>query len=249
MNPSEPIPKVTYPQDYFIRVGLVGASIAHSKSPHLHQEWFKESGIPGSYELWETQAFDSKFIEKLILQGVKGVNVTAPFKEQAAALGNEKDLAVKATGVANTLKFINGQILAFNTDAEALEKVLAGKNIRRVFVWGDGATAKTSVYVLEKMGIREIILVSRKGRIKNFPNLNFENFKKEVLKEKDAIINATPISNVKFPKIVNGRGIYVEWPYKETCAQIPPGWEVIKGEELLKIQGRKSFDIWTSKDE
>jgi shikimate 5-dehydrogenase len=73
MHFSEPPLKVTYPQDDFIRVGLVGASIAHSKSPHLHQEWFKESGILGGYELWETQAFDGNFVENLILQGVKGV--------------------------------------------------------------------------------------------------------------------------------------------------------------------------------
>ena len=63
-----------------MKYGLIGAPIAHSKSPALFQAAYHgRSDL--SYDLIETDDFEQAYAR--FLAGYEAVNVTAPFKDKA----------------------------------------------------------------------------------------------------------------------------------------------------------------------
>ena len=102
--------------------GVVGDPVRHSLSPTLHNAWLEAAGIDGVYVAFP--AATSTFVDFVRgLRGgvVRGLNITAPFKEEALALADHAfDTATRA-GAANLLIFEdNGRIIADNTDGEGL---------------------------------------------------------------------------------------------------------------------------------
>lgn len=65
-----------------------------------------------------------------------GLNVTAPFKEQAFALADQATAAARLTSSANILQFENGRVLADSSDGIGLMSGL--KNKRRTWTWPGG---------------------------------------------------------------------------------------------------------------
>ena len=62
------------------KYGLVGKKLGHSLSPIIHNYVFKSLKIDGEYLLYEIE--DSKNILEIMLkEGIKGFNVTIPYKE------------------------------------------------------------------------------------------------------------------------------------------------------------------------
>jgi len=101
---------------------VIGNPIAHSKSPFIHQQFAKQTGIPHHYGslLVELGAFE-KSVKQFFEQGGKGANVTLPFKQEAFTLANQLTERAQCAGAVNTLKLLkNGEILGDNTDGIGL---------------------------------------------------------------------------------------------------------------------------------
>ena len=103
--------------DAYIKVGLIGHPVAHSKSPLIHNYWIKKYGLQGDYTALDIRPehFQST-LRQLAKDGFKGLNVTLPFKEQALTLCDVLDNAARQAGAVNTLVFDHGKIHGFNTD-------------------------------------------------------------------------------------------------------------------------------------
>lgn len=241
----------TYPQDPQrpMRLGLVGHTISHSFSPSLHNGWLKEKGIEGEYTLIDVPAFTPAILEQLIHGGYRGVNVTAPYKRLAAQYATHPDAIVRATGVANTLKFIGSQVHARNTDAEALLNLLRPHELNRAVVLGGGATAQTSVWVLRQLGCQHLTLLSRGGEA------NIEGVEVfaltdpqacEAISQAHVVINTLPPSaaiDFDFQTRLS-EGLYVQWDYTQPPPPLSSNILIIKGMELLRAQGKLSFTFW-----
>ena len=126
---------------------VIGNPVAHSKSPDIHARFAALTGQTLRYErlLVEPEQFASR-IQELIASGVKGCNVTVPFKLQAAALADPCSDRVKLAGAANTLSFRQGLIHADNTDGIGLVRdieVNQGQLLQgqRVLLLGAGGAA------------------------------------------------------------------------------------------------------------
>ena len=153
--------------------GLIGDPVAHSFSPLLHNQLFRQKHINAVYlpfrvprgELETTIAgFDSV--------PVQGYSVTIPHKEGAAALASESDQRVKESGAANTLVRRVGGFSAANTDYDAALESLQGyqpvgeDNVPKPFthatalVLGAGGAARAIVRALHQLGTA-IVLSSR----------------------------------------------------------------------------------------
>jgi shikimate dehydrogenase len=94
-----------------------------------------------------------------------GGNVTIPFKEEAAALADERSEAVEACGAANVMIARRGRLVADNTDGQgfldALQAAGWGKRFRRVVILGAGGSARGIVYHLCRNGAREVAILNR----------------------------------------------------------------------------------------
>jgi len=99
------------------RYAVVGNPISHSRSPEIHRMFARSTGQGVSYEKLEAplDGFD-EFALALRDSGYRGLNVTIPFKIDAAKLADDLSPRARLAGAVNTLKFDGDDILGDNTD-------------------------------------------------------------------------------------------------------------------------------------
>ncbi|QSF54588.1 shikimate dehydrogenase family protein [Brevundimonas fontaquae] len=148
--------------------GIAGNPVAHSLSPVIHNAWLAAGGIDGAYVPFAPA--DAAGFEALVAAGraglIMGLNVTAPFKEQAFALADQATAAARLTSSANILQFENGRVLADSSDGIGLMRGLreqapdldvAG---RPVVMLGAGGAARAGSGALVEAGA-EVRIVNR----------------------------------------------------------------------------------------
>ena len=92
---------MTAPDKY----GVVGNPIAHSRSPEIHQRFARQTRERISYERIEVplDAFEERALA-LRDAGFRGLNVTVPFKIDAAKLADDLMPRARLAGAVNTLR-------------------------------------------------------------------------------------------------------------------------------------------------
>jgi shikimate dehydrogenase len=99
---------------------VVGAPVAHSLSPLIHNAWIASAGLDAVYVALEPRAL-ADLVAGLRGGVVRGLNVTAPFKAEALALADTASTRARAAGAANLLVFEeDGRVTADNTDGAGL---------------------------------------------------------------------------------------------------------------------------------
>ena len=141
------------------RAAVLGHPIAHSLSPVLHRTAWIALGLP-----WEYSAVDctsdrlAAYVGSLDASWV-GLSLTMPLKQAVLPLLTESDPLVDATGAANTLLLDGGARRGANTDVEGIERALleagAGPAAEAAVV-GGGATARSAVAALARLGARSV---------------------------------------------------------------------------------------------
>ncbi|MEJ8406190.1 shikimate dehydrogenase [Brevundimonas vesicularis] len=148
--------------------GIAGNPVAHSLSPVIHNAWLAAGGIDGAYVPFAPA--DAAGFEALVAAGraglIMGLNVTAPFKEQAFAMADQATAAARLTSSANILQFENGRVLADSSDGIGLMRGLkeqapdldvAG---RPMVMLGAGGAARAGSGALVEAGA-EVRIVNR----------------------------------------------------------------------------------------
>jgi shikimate dehydrogenase len=99
------------------KYAVVGNPIAHSKSPEIHRMFAQQTRQPITYEKLEAplDGFE-EFALGLREAGYRGLNVTIPFKLDAAKLADRLTPRARLAGAVNTLKFERDAITGDNTD-------------------------------------------------------------------------------------------------------------------------------------
>jgi len=138
--------------------GLVGRPVAHSLSPELHGEWLTRAGIDATYLAFECQEADlSRFVDAARVLGMRGFNVTMPYKEKII------DYLDAITPIAAQISSVNcvlnrdGELLGDTTDGGGFIqglRVFADLDLcdLRVMVLGTGGAARAVVDSI--LGIR-----------------------------------------------------------------------------------------------
>ena len=174
------------------RFGLLGRTLGHSWSPRIHT-------VLGSapYGLFEREPHE---VQDFILNGDwKGINVTIPYKRDAALLANKRSPRVERLGVANTLiRQPDGTIFAENTDVlgfcwmlERFARHTFGGTANRIFggskalVLGSGGASQAIQAALNDVGTHTVV-ISRTGS---------ETYKTLCERHADAslVVNTTPV--------------------------------------------------------
>ena len=146
--------------------GVVGDPVRHSLSPVIHNAWIQAAGIDAVYLAFPAAADSFAGLVKGLAAGAAvGLNVTIPFKEQAAALADVRSVAAGRAGAANLLVLGDGQVRADNTDGVGLLAALGEAGCRLhagpVAVLGAGGAARGAVAALLDAGVTGVRLVNR----------------------------------------------------------------------------------------
>lgn len=103
------------------RCAVLGNPIAHSKSPGIHARLAARYGLDLQYDKILVPDGDfASIVQTFFASGGRGLNVTVPCKQLAAALAEVKTPYVQCAGAANTLWMENAQLHADNTDGRGL---------------------------------------------------------------------------------------------------------------------------------
>lgn len=149
--------------------GVIGAPIAHSKSPQLHRHWLIKHGVRGYYIPMDVQARDLRdVLITLPKAGFVGVNITIPHKEAVLEIADLITDRATLIGAANTLIFRkDGKIHADNTDGYGfIENLKAGAPMWQpgqgpAALLGAGGAARAVIASLLEAGVPEILLANR----------------------------------------------------------------------------------------
>jgi len=236
------------------RFAVIGDPIAHSLSPNLHQEVYRQLELDVSFEqIHVTPNSLDSFINSNKLDGF---NVTIPHKLSIIPFLKGLDEAAKTIGAVNCVH--NGK--GYNTDwigflkAMKLNGVdLNGKNCT---ILGAGGAARAIAYGLVQADVNSILISNRTqakaDQLLDWINSIFPtNFQS---KNSDIIINCTPLGmwpdteSMPEVEIQNGQ-ILADTIYNplETAwlkAGKTKGAKTIGGLDMFIAQGLASADIW-----
>jgi len=234
---------------------VMGQPIAHSLSPVMHNQAFRQRDWPAFY--FPVEAGPDQLPQKLAafqsLGGV-GANLTRPLKEVVVPLLREASPWVRRTGACNTILWRDGGWVGDNTDVQALLEALPpARPGDRALVLGAGGAAQASGVALAERGYH-VTAAMRHPR--SLPWATSIIDWDERLKDAEwaVVINATPLGQAgeealgHWPRPIPG-GIGVDWvyrprwtPFLESVRQ--SGGRPIDGLTLLVEQARLAWRLW-----
>jgi shikimate dehydrogenase len=142
----------------------MGAPIAHSMSPQIHAAFAAQLGIELVYERLLVESELEVHIARFFHSGGRGLNITLPHKQHAAALAQSPSLRVRAAQAANTLWMHDGKLHADNTDGLGLVadlNRLCGISGKRILMLGAGGAAAGVMLPLLDAGAAELVIANR----------------------------------------------------------------------------------------
>jgi len=240
-----------------VNFGLLGRNISYSFSRGYFAEKFKILGLKDhvyrNYDIQDIAKIDS-IINKTA--GLKGLNVTIPYKEVVIPYLDKLSPSAAKIGAVNTIKVTPAGLIGYNTDAygfqRSIEHALTSKH-KFALILGTGGASKAVAYVLESLGIA-IKFVSR---TKNEHCFTYADLNKHIIEKYTIIINCSPVGT--FPKILDKPAI----PYAhitnshvlfdliynpEKTAFLAEGANrgatVLNGAKMLELQAEKAWEIW-----
>lgn len=269
MSPAARLPA---PADRRFLTGLIGAPIANSASPAMHEQAAEALGAHCHYQLIEVAGAGRDELH-LLLDGVRrlgfaGVNVTFPYKEAVVSLLDELSPGARAIGAVNTVVVRDGRLIGHNTDttgfARAIGELVRDPAQNRVAVIGAGGVGKAIGFALAATGVREIRIfdMDRAKADQLAAQLASQGEAKAVDCVEDAVRGATGVVNGSPVGMLPNRGMPVSEAllHKDlwvTDAVYTPLWtpllnaakargaEVMTGRELAIYQAADAFELFT----
>jgi len=191
--------------------GLIGYPLGHSFSAKYFTEKFAKENIDDTYCLFPLT--DICQIEEIVLStnGLRGLNVTIPYKQDVIQYLNYISDDAAAIGAVNVIKILNGEndtkpvLEGYNTDWQGFYLSLLPllkEDVHSALVLGTGGASKAVCFALEKLGITSVKVSRRAGN----DLLTYGQIDKATMKENLLIVNTTPV------------GMY---PETDCCPEIP----------------------------
>ena len=150
------------------RAAVLGSPIAHSLSPALHRAAYRKLGLDWTYDAIDVpkDQFTRVLAELLTDPSLVGLSVTMPLKELALAAAQEATVIARQTQAANTLIVGANSLSADNTDPDgiiwALTRAGLAGRVSHAGIIGAGATARSAVAALTKLGAHTLYVVARR---------------------------------------------------------------------------------------
>jgi shikimate dehydrogenase len=155
--------------DRFLLAGVMGWPVMHSRSPALHNHWFAQYGLAGTYVPLAIRPDDlAAALRALAPLGFAGCNLTIPHKERALAIIDAVDPVARRIGAISCVVVQpNGSLAGTNNDSygfvhNILQQVPEWRAaVEPIAVIGAGGGARAVAYSLADRGAREIRVMNR----------------------------------------------------------------------------------------
>lgn len=147
---------------------VIGNPVEHSRSPEIHAAFAARTGEAVTYHRLpaELDAF-ADTVHGFLERGGKGLNVTLPFKQQAADYADQISERARAAGAVNTLsRQPDGTISGDNTDGAGLVRDLLdnfGLTLanKRVLILGAGGAVRGVTAPLLELNPAALVIANR----------------------------------------------------------------------------------------
>ena len=241
------------------KFGLIGKNIDYSFSKKFFSEKFENENLPHSYQNFDIPSIDlfKEIISETI--GLKGLNVTIPYKEAVISYLDFLDETAEKIGAVNTIKISEDKkLIGYNTDYFGFQKSLEQfipLQQKTALILGTGGASKGIAYALEKLGF-EFKFVSR---TENLNTISYISLNKSILENHLLIVNCTPLGTFpnihEYPAIpyefVSENHLLFDLIYNPTETEFLKqgkirGAKTSNGLRMLELQAEKAWEIWNS---
>jgi shikimate dehydrogenase len=155
--------------DRFLLAAVMGWPISQSRSPMLHNFWFAQHGLAGSYVPLTIPPHQlEKALRALPALNFAGCNLTIPLKQDAMRIVDEVDITAKKIGAMSCVVVRkDGSLAGSNNDWYGFTHNILDfvpdwrADTGPVAVMGSGGGARAVVYGLLERGAKEIRLCNR----------------------------------------------------------------------------------------
>jgi len=252
--------------------GLIGAPIAHSASPALHQQAADALGVRCHYQLIEVAGANREELRAL-LDGVRrlgfaGVNVTFPYKEAVVELVDELSPGAAMIGAVNTVVVRDGRLIGHNTDttgfARAVAPLITASSHGAVAVIGAGGVGKAIAFALAGLGVTELRIFDHEhakathlaAQLEGRARTTAVHSVEDALRGVAGVVNGSPVGmlpslGTPVPDSLLHTGMWVAdavyfplWTPLLTAARAK-GATVMTGRELAIYQAADAFELFT----
>ncbi len=147
---------------------LLGSPVAHSISPQMHNEAFRQLGLDYVYLAFDVKPEDLKTtVEGLNAAGICGFNLTMPLKVHILPLLDELTPAARLAGAVNTVIVKNHRLTGHTTDGAGYMRSISdeGHNIigKKMTLLGAGGAASAICVQAALDGVSAIDMFKRKN--------------------------------------------------------------------------------------
>jgi shikimate dehydrogenase len=263
-NPSAPSPRTLS--------GLLGAPIAHSAAPTMHERAAEALGLRCHYQLIEIAGAGRDEL-KVLLEGVRrlgfaGVNVTFPYKEAVVDLLDELSPGAALIGAVNTVVVRDGRLTGYNTDTTGFARAVTPLDIASshgaVAVIGAGGVGKAIAFALAGLGVSELRIFDidhaksahLAARLEGHVRTTVTHSVEDALRGVAGVVNGSPVGmlpslGTPVPDSLLHAGLWVAdavysplWTPLLTAARAK-GATVMTGRELAIYQAADAFELFT----
>lgn len=241
--------------------GLIGFPLGHSFSAEFFNNKFHAEGIDEEYILFPLEKISE--LPALISShpGLKGLNVTIPYKQDVIAYLTEISDEAREIGAVNvikiedggkTLKGYNSDVIGFRNSISPLLKPY----MKNALVLGTGGASKAVAYVLRKLGIKVTFVSRRPGA----DIITYNQITKDVMDANKVIVNTTPLGTwpntdaaPDLPyEFASPQHLFFDLVYNPETTKFMTlasqhGATVKNGLEMLHGQAIAAWDIWCGK--
>lgn len=254
--------------------GIIGKSVGHSISPHIHNAAFAASQLNAVYipfEVGDAVQFIGRMVHirsRELDWNLSGLSVTAPHKTVVMNNLDWIEPTAKQIGAVNTIVVRENELHGYNTDAagflEPLRHKFGSLKDARCSIIGAGGGARAAMWALRNAGAQVALFVRDPGKARHVSEefeIEAQSLSSAAFDGFEIVVNATPVGTrgsgehetVATANQFRGVRLAYDLVYNPIETRFlrearAAGAETLGGIEMLLAQAVEQFKLWTGKD-
>lgn len=252
--------------------GLLGNPVEHSLSPPMHEAAYAERDLDARYVTFEpTSETLPQALDGADALGIRGLNVTIPFKQQVLSAVEPAPLAERV-GAVNTVDLRTDPPAGYNTDATGVTRALAHHGVAlegTAVVVGAGGAGRAAAFALADADMTVRVANRTRSRAEELAAAVDEGpggaatadglaSLRGLLADADVLVNATSVGMDEDVSPVPAGALHADLTVLDAVYSpvetrllrdaAAAGATTVDGAWMLLYQGVEAFERWTGRE-